>query len=165
MIVRHILTHGLLFGFVSVGYLFVIMRTISPRVWGYADYPEALKSKVPPQTKRERRLALLIGIPWMVFVLGFPIVSTLLLKSKLNNEISFWTAFLNLLVLAMLVNFGDWLILDWAIVSKITPHYVIIPGTEASDYKDFSHHFKGQARATVVLVVLALFVAAIVASA
>lgn len=153
----------MIFGFISIGYLLLIMRTVSPRIWGYADYPATLKEKVPPQTTRERRLALLIGLPWIAFVLGFPIVSTVLLKSKLDNEISFWTAFLNILVLAMVVNFGDWVILDWAIVSKLTPRYVIIPGTEAEDYKDFSHHFKGQARATVALVLLALILAAVVA--
>ena len=45
-------------------------------------------------------------------------------------------------------NMGDLFFLDWLIVSKITPKFVIIPGSEAEDYKDFSHHYKGHAKAT-----------------
>jgi hypothetical protein len=53
-------------------------------------------------------------------------------------------------------------ILDWLIVSRITPKFVIIPGTSKEDYKDFSHHFKAQAKATLVILLLSLIIAGLV---
>jgi hypothetical protein len=71
MVMRHVLAHGLIFAFIANAYLFLVMISTTPRVWGYTDYPLAIKNKVPPQTRREKRKALLIGLPWFIFVLGF----------------------------------------------------------------------------------------------
>lgn len=162
MIISHLLTHGLLYMITATGYLFIFMRTTSPRVWGYTDYPEAIKKKVAPQTKKEKLLAIIVGVPWLLFVLGFPIVSTYLLKAKLGNEIPFWVAFLNLFLLILLFTIGDLLILDWLVISKLTPKFVIIPGTAEEDYKDFSHHYKGHAKAAIIQILLCLIIAGIV---
>jgi hypothetical protein len=160
MVLAHILTNSLFYGAAVTGYLFVMMVSTSPRVWGYTDYPEVVRSKVPPQTSAEKRLALIVGLPWIIFAFGFPIYSTLLLKSKLAGEIPFWIALLNLLALFSAATLGDLVILDWLIVSKITPGFVIIPGTSEEDYKDFSDHFRGHARAAVVMLLLAVILAA-----
>ena len=162
MIISHLLTQGLLYMISATGYLFIFMRTTSPRVWGYTDYPEAIKKKVAPQTKKEKLLAIIVGVPWLLFVLGFPIVSTYLLKAKLGNEIPFWVAFLNLFVLILLLTIGDLVILDWLVISKLTPKFVIIPGTVEEDYKDFSHHYKGHAKAAIIQILLCLIIAGIV---
>jgi hypothetical protein len=66
------------------------------------------------------------------------------------------------LALVFLATLGDLLVLDWLIVSKITPKFVIIPGTDKEDYKDFSHHYKAHARAAIALVLLSLLFAGIV---
>jgi len=162
MVVAHLITHGLFFTFIVNGYLLLVMILTSPRVWGYADYPEVIKNKVPPQTRREKLLATVIGLPWFVFVLGFPIFSTYALKSKLGDEIPFLTAFLNVFVLSLLATLGDLIILDWLIVSKITPKFAIIPGSEKADYKDFSHHYKAHAKATIGLILICFIIAGIV---
>jgi len=162
MVLAHVLTHSLFFALVANGYLLLMMVTTSPRVWGYSDYPEAIKAKVPPQTAKEKRLAALIGIPWFIFIIGYPIISTYALKSKLGGEIPFWLAFLNVFTLVFLATLGDLVILDWLIVSKITPKFVIIPGTDEEDYKDFSHHYKAHARAALVLILISILFAAIV---
>lgn len=162
MVFSHLVKHGLFFAVIVNSYLLLIMVLTSPRVWGYTDYPEVVKNKIPPQTKREKQLAAIVGIPWFIFVLGFPIFSTYALKSKLGDEIPFLIAFLNLLVLSLLATLGDLVILDWLIVSKITPRFVIIPGSEESDYKDFSHHYKAHARAAIVLILVCLIIAGVV---
>jgi hypothetical protein len=162
MIATHLITHGLLFALVVDGYLLLVMILTSPRIWGYNDYPEVIKNKVPPQTKSEKRLATLIGVPWFIFVVGFPVFSTYALKSQLGNEIPFLIAFLNVFVLLLLATLGDLVILDWLIVSKITPKFVIIPGSEAADYKDFSHHYKAHAKATLGLILVCVILAGIV---
>ncbi len=162
MVITHLIMHGLFYAVIVTGYLFLLMITTSPRVWGYTDYSKAIKDKVPLQTKREKLLATIVGLPWFLFVLGFPVFSTYVLKSKLGNEIPFWMAFLNLFLLVLLATLGDLLILDWLVVSKITPKFVIIPGTVEEDYKDFSHHFKGHAKAAFVQILICLIIAGIV---
>jgi hypothetical protein len=163
MIATHILTHGAIYFAGAIGYLFLLMIGTSPRIWGYADYSEAIKRKVPPQTKTEKTIALIVALPWLAFTFGFPIYSVFALKANLGGEIAFWTAFLDVSVLVLLVNVGDVVILDWLIVSKITPAFVIIPGTQKSDYKDFSHHFRGHVKATLIQLILCCILAAIAA--
>ena len=162
MVVSHLIMHGLFFAVIMDGYLLLVMGLASPRVWGYNDYPDVIKNKIPPQTKREKLLAAIIGIPWFIFVLGFPVFSTYALKSKLGGEIPFLMAFLNVFVLYLLAALGDLVILDWLIVSKITPRFVIIPGSEKADYKDFSHHYKAHARAAIRQILLCLVIAGVV---
>jgi hypothetical protein len=162
MVIAHLITHGLFYAGVVTVSLFLLMITMNPRVWGYADYSEAIKNKVPPQTRREKLLATTVAVPWLIFTLGFPIVSTCMLDTKLGNEIPFWIAFLNLFVLFLLATAGDLVILDWLVISKITPKFVIIPGTVEEDYKDFSHHFKGHAKAGVVQILICLIIAGII---
>ncbi len=162
MLISHLLQHGMFFMVAATASLLLIMLATSPRVWGYTDYSEAIKAKVPPQTAQEKRLALIVGIPWLIFILGFPIFSTFALKSRLGGEIPFWTALLNVFVLVTLATLGDLLILDWLIVNTITPNFVIIPGTEKADYKDFSHHYQAHARAIIPLTLTCIIIAGVV---
>jgi hypothetical protein len=162
MIFTHFITHGLFYGAVMNGYLFLMMVTTSPRVWEYSDSSAAIKSKVPAQTRGEKRLGLILVIPWLLFVLGFPIYSTLALKGSLGGEIPFWMAFLNVFIMALLGTLGDLVVLDWLVVSRITPKFVIIPGTVKEDYKDFSHHYRAHARAAPALILLCLVIAGLV---
>jgi hypothetical protein len=134
------------------------MVTLSPWIWGYQDYPDVVKRKVRGQTKKEKRMAGIIGLPWFVFVAGFPVYSTLALKSKLGGEISFRTALLNVLVMFLIATLGDLVLLDWLLISKVTPKFVIIPGSDKKDYKDFSHHFRGHARGAILMILLGLII-------
>lgn len=163
MVMSHVLKHGLFFAAVGTGYIFLLMISTSPRIWGYSDYPQAVKNKVPAQTKKEKLSAAVVGLPWFIFVLGFPVWSTYALKSKLGGEIPFWTAFLNLIVMFLLFTIGDLVILDWLIISRITPTFVIIPGSEAADYKNFSHHYRAHAKAAVIIVFIVLALAGVAA--
>ena len=85
-----------------------------------------------------------------------------MLKAKLAGDISLIQAFLNLLPLVAVANVGDMVILDWLIISKITPRFVIIPGTDVTDYKDFSHHYKAHARSAIILIPLCFITAAVI---
>jgi hypothetical protein len=162
MLALHLAKHGLFYAITVNGYLLLVMTLTSPRIWGYADYPEEIRNKVPPQTRREKLLATSISVPWFIFIFGFPFLSTLALESRLGHGIPFLIAFLNVFVLFLLAILGDLVVLDWLIISKITPKFVMIPGTEKADYKDFSHHFKAHARATVGLVFVCFVIAGIV---
>jgi len=161
MALAHILSHSLFYGVAVTAYLLVMMVSTSPRVWGYADYPQAVRSRVPPQTSAEKRLALIVGLPWIIFAFGFPVYSTLLLRSNLGGEIPFWIALLNLLALFLAATLGDLVVLDWMIVSRITPEFVIIPGTNKEDYRDLSEHFRAHVRASVAMLLLAVILASV----
>jgi hypothetical protein len=165
MIAAHILSHGVFYFAAVIGYLFLMMVGTSPRIWGYADYPEAVRERVPPQTKTELIAAAVLGLPWMAFTFGFPVYSVFALKAALGGSIPFGTAFLNVFVLVLLANLGDVLLLDWLIISRITPAFVVIPGSEKSDYKDFSHHFRGHVKAGVIQLVICGILAAVAAFA
>jgi hypothetical protein len=151
LIARHIIQHSLCYALIANLYLLAMMITTSPRVWGYNDYSHIIKDKVPPQTKKERILAAILGVPWILLMLIFPVVSVLQLKSNLGGEITFLIAFLNIYLMIQLAGLIDLLVLDWLIVSKLTPGFVIIEGSKVEDYKDFSHHFRGHLRATIIL--------------
>ena len=162
MVLKQMIVHGTAFAIVGNGYLLLMMVTLSPRIWGYHDYPEAVRANVLPQTKREKVAGAIVGLPWILFILGFPVFSTYAMKSALGGEIPFLIAFLNPLVLLQLMNLGDVLVLDWLIVSRITPAFVIIPGSTAADYKDMSYHYKAHVWASGGMVVLSLVIGAVV---
>ncbi len=163
MVFSHILQHSLIYALLVNGFLLLMMVTTSPRVWGYSDYSDEIKAKVPPQTAAEKRLALLMAIPWLAFSFWYPVYATHLLKANLGGEIPFSTAFLGIFSLLLAASLVDLVVLDWLIVNKITPNFVMIPGTTKADYQDFSHHYKAQAKATLPLAIIALIMATLIA--
>jgi hypothetical protein len=156
------LQQGLIYGSVLTGYIFLLMITLSPRIWGYTDYPETVKRKVPPQTRRERTIAGIVSVPFFLFTFAYPAYSVLALKDRLGGVMTFSDAFVHLLMMVIFITLGDLVILDWFIISKVTPRFIVIPGSEVEDYKDFSHHYRGHLRATIIMFVLCATVAVIV---
>lgn len=156
------LQQALIYGFVFTGYIFLLMITLSPRIWGYADYPDAIKRKVPPQTRGERTIAGIVGVPFFLLAFVYPAYSVFALKERLGGAMTFGDAFVHLLLMVVSITIGDLVILDWFIISKVTPGFVVIPGSEVEDYKDFTHHYWGHLRATIIMVVLCAVVAVIV---
>lgn len=154
MVLWHIVVHALAYGAVVTGYLFLCMISVSPRVWGYHDYPPAIKQKVPAQTRKEKIGAAVLGIPWIAFVVGFPVWSSLVLEGRLGGHLPFLPGLANVLAQFLVATVGDLVVLDWLIVSRLTPSFVVIPGTVKEDYRDFSHHFRAHAKAAMAMVVL-----------
>lgn len=158
------LQQGLIYGGAITLYLLIMMMTIDARVWGYNDYPEKVKRKVRPPSESERKLGLLVAAPFFVFMSVYPLYSVYNLKTMIGGSISFITAFSHLLVLAAVATFGDLVLLDWLIISKITPRFVVIEGSEVSDYKDFSHHYIGHVYASLIILVICALVAYVASS-
>ncbi|MFX0063280.1 MAG: hypothetical protein ACFFC7_13975 [Candidatus Hermodarchaeota archaeon] len=166
LLLTNIIVHGFISAVIFTGFLLFVMITFSPRVWAYSDYPEAIKENVPPQTRREKKIAAILVIPFFILLL-FPLISSLLLKNQLGGEISLITAFLNTFGVIMFANIADLVILDWLIVGTITPQFVILPGTEHmkdKEYKDFRRsHAKGHlVVGTPLMVIFSLIIAIIV---
>ena len=163
MVWETIVGNGLIYTTLGAGYLLLFMITFNARIWGYQDYPERIKEKVPPQTRREKGIASLVGIPWFLFILAYPLVSTANLEKVLGSEFSFAIAFFNLTFMMFLFFLVDLVVLDWLIISKITPKFVIIDGTTPEDYKDFSHHYKGHLIASLPILLFCALFSAIIA--
>ncbi|MHA1969653.1 MAG: hypothetical protein ACW964_17875 [Candidatus Hodarchaeales archaeon] len=162
MVLEIIVFNGLFYTTISAGYLLIFMVTFNPRIWGYQDYPERIKEKVSPQTRRERSIGGLVGMPWLLFILAYPLFSTAFLETELGGEIPFEIAFFNMFFMVFLFFLVDLVVLDWLIISKITPKFVIIDGTTPEDYKNFSHHYKGHLIASIPLILICVLFSAII---
>lgn len=162
MVFKTVITDSLVFAGIANLYLLMIMTMTSPRVWGYSDYADSVKEKVPPQTRKEKLTALTIALPWLAFLLAYPFVAAYRLKASLGGEYTYAIACVHFFTMLQLTSLVDLVVLDWLIVSRITPKFVIIPGSVKTDYKDFSHHYRAHSRAFIVLTILALAFAALV---
>ena len=165
-LIENILVHGTLAGILLILYILPIMRFTSPRVWAFSDYPKVITESVEPQTKEERRKATAAGLPFIVLMIAFPLVSTIIFETSSGGTISLLDAFFNAFGVLMIGNLADWLFLDMIIVGTWTPDWVIIPGTESmrqTAYKDFRvEHSKGHVYGTIAMAVLSLIIAWIV---
>lgn len=114
---------------------------LNPRIF-LQDYPDDVKAQAPPKTPQEKRLSLLLGIPFLLLLAAVPLISTLALKAE--GVSGFAELFLNAFGVALVFNLVDWLILDWLLFCTLTPSFLVIPGTEGmAGYKDYGYHFRG----------------------
>lgn len=133
---------------------------VNPRSFLH-DYPAKIQEKAPPKTKAEKRLTYIFGVPFLLLLLLGPFFSTLSLKNQANPQ--FWALWLNAAGVVFIFNLVDWLLLDWLMFCTITPHFIVIPGTEGMiEYKDYGFHFRAFLRGTVYSGLGGLLIAGIV---
>ncbi|MFH2040566.1 MAG: nitroreductase [Chloroflexota bacterium] len=155
------LIDGLLLSVIS-SFILILSLNINPRTF-LQDYPKDIQSKVPPKTPNEKRLSLLLGIPFLLALIIIPFISTLRLKLQLGANSSFMALFLNAFGVTFTFNLVDWLLLDWLMFCTITPKFVVIPGTEGlPGYKDYAFHFRGFIIGTFLSTAFALLTAVVV---
>ncbi len=124
-----------------VSILLIVSMCVNPRIFLH-DYPPAIQEKVPKKTGAEKRLTYVFGVPFMLLLLLGPFFSTLSLKT--HGETQFWALWLNATGVVLVFNVVDWLILDWFMFCTLTPHFVVVPGSEGmAAYKDYGFHFDG----------------------
>jgi len=145
----------------------ILMGTLwlRPRLF-LQDYPKEIRAVVPPKTEEEKRLSLMVGIPFLLVLIGFPFGSTLILQTQSPSEVPFWALFLNSFGIVFIFNVVDWLVLDWLIVCTITPKFLVLPGTQGHpsykpSYKNYAVHFRGFLIGTVFSALAALVIAVI----
>jgi hypothetical protein len=156
---RTILDGLILSGIASV--FIVISMLINPRIW-LQDYPEDIQNMVAPKSDSEKRLSLIIGIPFLILIFVGPFFSTLFLKFR-NPDASFLDLSLNAFGVVFIFNVVDWLLLDWLMFCTLTPRFVVIPGSEGMEgYKNYYFHFRGFLKGTVICVLAGLVISGIV---
>jgi hypothetical protein len=155
-----ILRDGALLSVVTSTYLLALLR-FNPRMF-LRHFPKEIREIVPPRSAKERRMSLLLGAPLGLLFIGSTFASALLWRASVQGGLSFWELFAHVFGLFFLFNLVDLLILDWLIVCRFTPRWLIIPGTEHIVMpKEYFYHFKGFLLGTVVSVIGGLAVAAL----
>jgi hypothetical protein len=159
--ITKVLTDGAILS-VLASLLILISMRINPRIW-LREYPQDIQNKVPPKTLTERRLSLIVGIPFLILLFAVPFLSSWSLKQSQPEHMTFLVLFLNAFGVAFVFNLVDWLLLDWLLFCALTPAFAVIPGTEGSaGYQDYFHHFRGFLIGTVVSAVAGLLIATVV---
>jgi hypothetical protein len=126
------------------------------------DYPPAIQAAVPPRTEAERKLALRLGLPFLLVLILYPFVATFLFHSQSAGQAGFSSLWLYAFLVIFAFNLWDWLVLDWLVFCTITPKWLVIPGSEGHPaYKDYAFHFRGFLIGTVFSAALGLIVAGI----
>ena len=155
-----ILRDGALLSLVVSTYLLVLLR-FNPRMF-LKHFPKEIREIVPPKSEKERRMSILLGVPLGLLFIGSTFASALLWRASAQGSLSFWELFAHIFGLFFLFNLVDLLILDWLIVCRFTPRWLIIPGTEHIVMpKEYLYHFKGFLIGAVVSVIGGLAVAAL----
>ncbi len=155
-----ILRDGALLSVVTSTYLLVLLR-FNPRMF-LKHFPKEIREIVPPKSEKERRMSILLGVPLGLLFIGSTFASALLWRASAQGSLSFWELFAHVFSLFFLFNLVDLLILDWLIVCRFTPSWLIIPGTEHIVMpKEYLYHFKGFLMGTVVSVIGGLAIAAL----
>ena len=150
---------------VGVSAFLVGAMLYNPRLYlNKGDIPPDILEAVPPKTREEKRLSLLIGLPFLMFTLGFLLYSTIGFNRGVGGDASFWLLFAHAMGVLLIPFFVDLLILDWLIFCTITPSFVVYPGTEGfAGYKDYSFHLKAHTRGIALLIPSCAAVAAVAA--
>ena len=139
--------------------MILFIMKINPRIFLH-DYPKEIQAVAAPKTTEEKRLSLVLGIPFLLALLLVPFVSTLALNTE---SAPFYVLFVNAFGVSMVFNIVDWLILDWLVFCTLTPRFLVIPGMEGmAAYKDYGFHFRGFLAGCVFSIFAGLVIAGIV---
>jgi hypothetical protein len=151
------LLDGAIFSLFGSLYL-VGMLWYNPRLaLNKGDYPDDVLAAVPPKTKEEQRLAIIFGVPFLIYSFAFPVISTIALNNSNGGITPFLDLFLHMLVIIFFFNLVDLLILDLWMFCTITPKFVVIPGTENfPGYKDKGMHIRGHLKGSFFMILIAL---------
>ena len=128
-----------------VASILVITLYINPRHCGLSDYPQDVRAAVPPRTRKELLLGILIALVLLPVLVAVPLYSTYWIKQQQSGTISYWTALLTVFGEYSLVSLFDLVVLDILMFHTWTPKFVVIPGTAGMPgYKDWRRHARAQ---------------------
>ena len=108
------------------------------------DYPPHIQEKALPMSDTAKKQRVVVTIPFITLLLGFPTYSNLKLKRQNDGHLSLKNAFINAYAVFAFSNLFDLLILDYLVMLRMRPRFAMLPGTEESDYtNDYFFHFVG----------------------
>jgi hypothetical protein len=126
----------------------------NPRMWLHRMPPEVL-AKVTGKTPEEKRMFIFFALPFLLWLFVYPIVYVLGQHSTSLTDFLTFCAFF--------AGFALWdtLVLDLLIFCKLTPRFIIIPGTVREDYSNMKYHLVSGTKGILMSVVFSGALAAI----
>jgi hypothetical protein len=116
------------------------------------DYPPEITAGIPAKTADEKRAGMLYGLPFLLILIGFPLIFGFV--NKFSGGVGFFENWLALFTLMFSFNLVDLVILDWIIFCRLTPRFMVLPGTEGHPgYKNYRFHFIGFLKGTLIVLV------------
>lgn len=139
-----------------ISVLLYVSLAYNPRMWMHRMPPEVVQ-KVPPRTPAEKRLLYFFAVPFLLILVIYPIVYILQQQTA-----GFLGRFL--IFAAFFAGFAVWdtLVLDLLIFCKLTPGFILIPGTSRSDYANMKYHLVSGAKGLVMSVIFSAVLAAFI---
>ncbi len=151
---------GLIWSALWIIYVYVI---VTKYPWQMLhEYPKDIQkaSTLPKPTTEQKKNAKLFGAIGSLVIFG-ALITFGLIRFAGSRE-SYWKALLYIFIIAMIWNIADLLIMDWLIICRITPKWVVIPGTEGcSGYKDYFFHFKGFLLGCIYTAIMSLLISGV----
>lgn len=122
------------------------------------DYPPEITAGIPAQTVEEKRAGMRNSLPLILILFVFPLVMGLVYKFQ--SSVSFVENWLRIFILMFSFNLVDLVILDWMIFCRLTPSFMVLPGTEGHPgYKNYRFHFIGFLKGTLIVFIASLMIA------
>jgi hypothetical protein len=136
----------------------------NPRLW-LQDYPAEMRAKVPPLTRREKQARLVLVVLFFGVAIAGLYYSSLRLLDANGGSVTFLTAFLHIFLVLNIFNLFDAVVLDYLLLTRNTPRFVILPGTEGMEYlfHDSRMHIVNYLKGIVVCAILSIPAALIIA--
>lgn len=129
------------------------------------DYPPDVQAQHGPMSARARRLRLPVGLAVTALLVALIVWSFQAVRAGAGGDLSFRDAFWHLFVMFNTFNLLDLVVLDWLIVVRLRPRFLILPGTAGlPGYADYAFHFKGFLIGVVISSLSSLLAAAAVAA-
>lgn len=132
----------------------------NPRLF-LRHYPKEIREAAPPLTDAERKTSKLVGLPFLVLLVGVPIWSTLTFAS-VHPAASFVDQAAHGFGVSMVFNIVDFLALDLLWLGVLRPKWAMIPNTEHVTFRfNTADHVRGFIVGTIFAVVTGCIGAAI----
>lgn len=154
------LIEGLIWSVLWIIYVYVF---VTKYPWEMMhDYPEDIQkaSTLPEPTVKQKRSSKIFGLIGSIVIFG-TLIAFGLIQYHGNNP-SYLVLLLFTFIIGMVWNTADLLVMDWLIICKITPKWVVIQGTEGcKGYHDYFYHFKGFLIGCIYTLVMSLVISGI----
>lgn len=136
----------------------------NPRLW-LQDYPAPMRAKVPPLTRREKQAQLIVTVLFIAAAVGALAYAGSRLLAANGGAVSFLTAYLHVFFVLNLFNLFDAVVIDFLLIAKLKPGFVLLPGTEGMEYlyEDWGMHWRNYVKGIIVCAILTLPAALLIA--
>jgi hypothetical protein len=159
LLFEHSLRYGGILSLILTG-LVLVTLIFFPRMWvsrAPADIQQALGGLSP----REMRLARVFQAITLMSVVGILGYSVVQLSAVSNGALGFFAIAASLFLIMQVWNVVDLLLIDWLLIVKLRPAFMMFPGIEQlPGFGDYGFHFRGFLKGIILSLVVGIVIAA-----